>query len=221
VHAGSPLADVRELCARNEAGFATVVDMLTAALPAIDGVERTVETVVRPDGTEITLHIHTPTDGPGPHPGVLHLHGGAMVTFEAAWPNYQRWRDALAARGLVAIGVEFRNAAGRLGPHPYPAGLDDCATALRWAHRERRRLGISELIVSGESGGGNLALATALRARRDGRIDEIAGVYAQCPLHLRDLRLAPTRARVADRERRPSPRLRHDGRARRDVRPGR
>ncbi len=37
------------------------------------------------------------------------------------------------------------------------------------------------MIISGESGGGNLAIATALKAKQDGWIDDIAGVYAQCP----------------------------------------
>ncbi len=36
-------------------------------------------------------------------------------------------------------------------------------------------------MVSGESGGGNLAVATALKANREGWIDQIDGVYAQCP----------------------------------------
>lgn len=35
--------------------------------------------------------------------------------------------------------------------------------------------------MSGESGGGNLCLATALKARQEGWIDQIAGVYACCP----------------------------------------
>ena len=35
--------------------------------------------------------------------------------------------------------------------------------------------------MSGESGGGNLTLATTLKAKRDGRLDQIDGVYAQCP----------------------------------------
>ena len=38
---------------------------------------------------------------------------------------------------------------------------------------------------SGESGGGNLTLATALKAKRDGKLDQIDGVYAHVPLHLR------------------------------------
>jgi acetyl esterase/lipase len=45
----------------------------------------------------------------------------------------------------------------------------------------KARLGISTVIVSGESGGGNLTLATALKAKQDGRLHQIDGVYAQCP----------------------------------------
>ena len=79
------------------------------------------------------------------------------------------------------VGVEFRNAGGQLGNHPFPAGLDDCANALQWVHANRSSLGISTLVVAGESGGGNLSLATALRANREGWVDGIDGVYAMCP----------------------------------------
>ena len=38
--------------------------------------------------------------------------------------------------------------------------------------------------MSGESGGGNLTLATVLRAKRDGLLEQIDGVYAHVPVHL-------------------------------------
>lgn len=79
------------------------------------------------------------------------------------------------------IGVEFRNAAGVRGPHCYPAGLDDCSAALEWAHAQREQLGLSALVVAGESGGADLSLATALRAKQEGRLDRIDGVYAIVP----------------------------------------
>ena len=82
---------------------------------------------------------------------------------------------------MVVVGVEFRNAGGKLGAHPYPAGLDDCAAAVRWVHAQRDQLGIASLVVAGESGGGNLTLAVTHRARREGWLDIIDGVYAQCP----------------------------------------
>jgi acetyl esterase/lipase len=95
--------------------------------------------------------------------------------------SYTRARENLAATGLVVVGVEFRNAGGRLGPHPYPAGLNDCASAIRWAYANRTDLGISHLITCGESGGGNLTLTTLHKAKREGWLYEIAGAYAHCP----------------------------------------
>jgi len=100
---------------------------------------------------------------------------------KAADPGYVRWRDELAATGLVVVGVEFRNGAGELGNHPFPAGLNDCASGAQWVIENRDELGVSKVVISGESGGGNLAIATALKAKNDGWVDQIAGVYAQCP----------------------------------------
>lgn len=54
-------------------------------------------------------------------------------------------------------------------------------SALQWTHGNRKRLGISRIVVSGESGGGNLSLATTIRAKRDGKLEQVDGVYAQCP----------------------------------------
>ena len=81
----------------------------------------------------------------------------------------------------MVVGVEFRNGGGRLGNHPFPAGLNDCDIALQWTDDHRQQLGISAIVMSGESGGGNLALATTLRAKKEGRVNIIQGVYAMCP----------------------------------------
>lgn len=177
----SPLQDRRAYAAGFEEQFGHVIDALFGSLPAVAGVTSSVDEIAGIDGNRIRLYIHRPTHGDAPRPGVVHLHGGGMVMFEAAWPNYRHWRDELALAGNLVIGVEYRNGAGVLGPHPFPAGLDDCATALRWVHAHRQELGITSLVVSGESGGGNLTLATALKANREGWINEIDGVYAQCP----------------------------------------
>jgi acetyl esterase len=114
-------------------------------------------------------------------PGLVHLHGGGMAIGSATDLVYARGREYLAGTGLVVVGVEFRNSAGKLGPHPYPAGLNDCAAGVRWTYANRSDLGITHLIVGGESGGGNLTLTVAHKAKREGWIHEIAGLYAQCP----------------------------------------
>ena len=170
-----------EYCATAEEGFNGLGGMMCASSPAVTGVTSSVEVVRGVDGNDITLFVHRPTSVTGPLPAVLHIHGGGMVILEAAGEGYVRWRDELAATGMIVVGVEFRNGAGKLGPHPFPAGLNDCMSALQWITDNKARLGISKVIVSGESGGGNLSLATTLKAKKDGRIDQIDGVYAQCP----------------------------------------
>ncbi|TCC62034.1 alpha/beta hydrolase [Kribbella pittospori] len=67
---------------------------------------------------------------------------------------------ALANRaGCAVLSIDYR-----LAPeHPFPAGFDDAWTAVTWA---RRRFG--SVSVGGDSSGGNLAAAVALRARDEG-----------------------------------------------------
>jgi acetyl esterase len=177
----SPLEALLEYVAEAEEGYEALFAAYFAGLDPVDGVTRNVEVIKGVDGNDVTLYIHRPSEATGHLPGVLHTHGGGMVLLEAAGPAYGRWRDELAATGLVVIGVEFRNAGGKHGNHPFPAGLDDCTSALHWVIEHKASLGISKLVVSGESGGGNLALATALKAKQDGRIAGIDGVYAMCP----------------------------------------
>lgn len=176
----APLAQRLEFTAFAEQGTGAVLKMLGDQAPAPEGVTTTTTTITGADGNEITLFISRPTDADGPLPAVVHLHGGGMAILSAADIQYVRLRENLAAAGLV-VGVEFRNSGGALGPHPFPAGLNDGAAAVRWTAAHKDELGISHLIVSGESGGGNLTLTVALKAKREGWIDEIAGVYAQCP----------------------------------------
>lgn len=180
VEDNTPLDVRHEVATESEAGFGALFGAFFDGLPELD-VERRTEIITGVDGNEIPLYIHRPKDADGPVPCIVHTHGGGMVIGAAADPNYVRWRDELAAVGLMVVGVEFRNGSGKLGNHPFPAGLNDCASALRWAHDHKSDLGIGSIVMSGESGGGNLSLATALLAKQDGYLDQIDGVYAQCP----------------------------------------
>ena len=181
VAADSPLAEIRTFVLAVEAEVEVAYAEFFRDLPAVPGVERRSEAIEGASGNEIPLFIHAPAKRDGRLPCILHIHGGGMVMCAAADAQYVRWRDELAATGLVVVGVEFRNGAGKLGDHPFPAGLEDCASATRWAYAQRDTLGISHIVTSGESGGGNLCLATALEARREGWLAEIAGVYSCCP----------------------------------------
>lgn len=181
VGADAELEVLLESIAQAEQGFEMLFGLMGASLVPVPGVVRSVEVIRGMDGNDITLYVHRPEHSSGPVPGVLHIHGGGMVLLEAAGAGYAHWRDELAVTGMVVVGVEFRNGGGKHGPHPFPAGLNDCTSALRWFDQNRDRLGVSALVVSGESGGGNLTLATTLQAKRNGELASIDGVYAQCP----------------------------------------
>lgn len=177
----SPLADRLAYAAAAEEAIGGVFDLLALAAPAPAGVTTTTVTIPGRDGNEITLFVSRPDRAEGVLPAVVHFHGGGMAIASAADAAYRHLRESLASTGVVAVGVEFRNSAGRLGAHPYPAGLNDCAAATRWVHANAADLGVSRLIVCGESGGGNLTLTVVHKAKREGWLDEIAGAYAQCP----------------------------------------
>ena len=173
--------DSLDYCAAFEESAALVHPAAEAAMPAFDDVISTVETIKGVDGNYITLYVHTPKEAIEPGPCIVHTHGGGMVLMTAADPGFVRWRNDLAHAGLRVVGVEFRNGGGSLGNHPFPAGLNDCAAAVNWTWENRERLGISSIVISGESGGGNLAIATTLKAKQEGWLEQIAGVYACCP----------------------------------------
>ena len=61
--------------------------------------------------------------------------------------------------------------------------MNDCVSGVRWTCGHPDELGIdpAHVIVAGESGGGNLALATGMQLLRDGDIGLIRGLYALCP----------------------------------------
>ena len=179
----SPLDDRLAFAAETEEMSGTLFEAFAQATPIARGVTTTTATIPGGDGQDLTLYVsrpNTPDTGVA-LPGVVHLHGGGMAFLSAADAPAMRGRETLAGTGLVVVGVEFRNSAGKLGVHPYPAGLNDCAAAVRWVFANRERLGVTHLIVSGESGGGNLTLAVAHKAKREGWLHEIAGAYAQCP----------------------------------------
>jgi acetyl esterase/lipase len=181
VTADSSLKEKYDYVAVAEPGFEDLFAALFTDLPPIEGVERRTEVIKGVDDNDIKLYIHKPTNGSGQLPCVYHTHGGGMVMLEAAGPCYVRWRDELAALGMVVVGVEFRNGGGKLGNHPFPAGLNDCLSGLQWTFDNKASLGISKIVISGESGGGNLSLATTLKAKKEGKTELIAGTYSLCP----------------------------------------
>lgn len=175
--------EIQSIYTTMEAQYAGLFEMLCAALPPIGTeLEECTETITGVDGNAIKLYITRPVGTEGtPLPCFYHIHGGGMAMLQAKDAGYVRYRGQLAATGSVVIGVEFRNSTGALGPHPFPAGLNDCYSGLEWTSANKSKLGITSIVVTGESGGGNLTLATTMKAKQAGTLNMIDGVYAQCP----------------------------------------
>jgi len=155
---------------------------LFANMPAFEHIASREHLIGGAEGHSIELFIDQPENSHRPLPCVVHLHGGGMTFDTARSASNVRWRKSLAEQELVVIGVEFRSEGLSSGHQPFPAGLNDCATAVRWAHDNRDQLGISSIVLIGESGGANLAIATGIKANVDGWINAIQGVYAMAPM---------------------------------------
>ncbi len=151
-----------------------------------DGLDISVhEFISTPDGNTIQVQLIRP-QGEDAKACVVYLHGGGMMSMSCFDGMYRAWGKIIAAQGVAVAMVDFRNC---LTPSsapevaPFPAGLNDCVAGVKWVHAHADVLGIdpAHIIVAGESGGGNLTLATGLKLKADGDLGLIRGLYALCP----------------------------------------
>ncbi len=141
--------------------------------------------VSSPDGNTIKVQFIRP-EGDEVLPCVYYIHGGGMQSMSCFWGLYRAWGKLIANQGVAVAMVDFRNCATpSSAPEvaPFPAGLNDCVSGIQWLHGQAAELGIDsgQIVIAGESGGGNLTLATGMRLLREGRIDLVRGLYALCP----------------------------------------
>jgi acetyl esterase len=146
---------------------------------------RTETFVSSPDGNRINIQFIRP-DTAETLPCVYYIHGGGMQFMSCYDGNYKAWGRIIAAQGVAVAMVDFRNALrASSAPEvlPFPAGLNDCVSGLKWVHANAAGLNIdpARIIIAGESGGGNLTLATGLKLKQDGDVGLIKGLYALCP----------------------------------------
>ena len=146
---------------------------------------RTEKLISQPDGNTIHVQFIRPDDE-ATRPCVYYIHGGGMQTMSCTYGNYRAWGKIIAAQGVAVAMVDFRNA---LTPSsvpevaPFPAGLNDCLSGVKWlsANAARLKFDAKRIVIAGESGGGNLTLATGLALKREGQLGLIEGLYALCP----------------------------------------
>jgi acetyl esterase len=114
------------------------------------------------DAGGVPARLYRPVDDERSTGLVVWYHGGGWVLGSVDGHD-DVCRDLCARSGHSVLSVEYR-----LAPeHPFPAGLDDAVTAIRWAHEHAVELGVdrARLAVGGDSAGGNLAAVVAqLRA---------------------------------------------------------
>lgn len=100
---------------------------------------------------------------------VLYLHGGSYLFGSPRTHADTIARVALASEREV-FALEYR-----LAPeHPYPAQLEDALACVRWL--ESQGIARSNLVLAGESAGGNLVLAALLALRDQGGAQVRGGV---------------------------------------------
>jgi len=137
--------------------FDSVTRMLNTRLPRFG---RLIEKVPLGPHTPATVDLLVP-DGPGPHPVLLYLHGGAWVAGSPA--SHRKLTARFAEAGYLVVSLDYR-----LAPeHPYPAAFEDGLDAVRWTAREIEEYGgdPSRLAIGGDSAGANLAAAVAIALR--------------------------------------------------------
>ena len=98
-----------------------------------------------------------------PRPAILVIHGGGWLEGDKSSFVAPRTPGNIlefAAAGFVAAAVNYRLS----GEAPYPAGLDDCQSAVRWlrSHAGEYQVDPNRMGAYGNSAGGHLALLLGL-----------------------------------------------------------
>jgi len=158
-------AKVREARRRGEGAFPA---------PAMSERARWIE-IAGPAGP-LKLRAVAPEKSRGAY---VHIHGGGHVL--GAADQQDRLLEHIAdSTGLTALSVEYR-----LAPeHPFPEPLDDCVAV----YRALLEQGIAprDMVIAGDSAGGNLTMTTLIAARDAGLPRPAAAV---CLSPATDLRL--------------------------------
>jgi acetyl esterase len=172
--------------AKAEAGRAMLEMVDNEAVAPSAGLAIRVETFrSEPDGNTVKIRIIRP-DNDERLPCVYYIHGGGMMFMSCFDGLYRAWGKIIAREGVAVAMVDFRNclrASSAPEVAPFPAGLNDCVAGVKWlcAHAQMLNIDPARIVVAGESGGGNLALATGLKLKREGELGQIKGLYALCP----------------------------------------
>lgn len=124
------------------------------------------------DDAEIKVRIYTP-EGQGPFPLFVYYHGGGWVIgdLETADPSC---RMIANRTGRVVVSVDYR-----LAPeYKFPIPVEDSYAALKWVSENAVAINgnASNLVIGGDSAGGNLSAVVSLIAKEQNGPDIAAQV---------------------------------------------
>jgi acetyl esterase len=107
-------------------------------------------------------------------PALIYLHGGGFILFSIDTHD-RLMREYAAAGNFLVLGVDYP-----LSPEvQYPIALNQIVELIDWLYAEGgEALGINpdRLAIGGDSAGGNLSVAAALRLRDRGTPDRVKGL---------------------------------------------
>jgi acetyl esterase/lipase len=115
-------------------------------------VENNIE-YANPDNQHLQLDMVRPSEGSGPFPAIVCIHGGGFRAGERQ--SYDDLIRQFAQRGYVAVTVTYR-----LAPkYPFPAAIHDVKAAVRWLRGNAAKYHIDpdRIGATGGSAGGHLA----------------------------------------------------------------
>ena len=129
----------------------------------------------------LSLDLYLPTDGNGPFPIIVAIHGGGW----AAGRKEEAQGIRQVSRGYAVAAISYRLS----GVATFPAQIEDCKAAVRWlrANAKKYNLDAERIGATGHSAGGHLAslLGTAGSARDFDKGDHLhlsSRVKAVCAL---------------------------------------
>jgi acetyl esterase/lipase len=102
---------------------------------------------------ELTLDLYQPKATTGRLPAVIFIHGGGFYKGDPS--SYTAMAIELAEQGYVTLNIFYRLS----GEAPFPAAIQDCKAAVRWARVNARRYNIDPTRIGsvGGSAGGHLS----------------------------------------------------------------
>ncbi|MEJ1923455.1 alpha/beta hydrolase [Microbacterium sp. KHB019] len=105
------------------------------------------------DGSDTTMDVFTPASATAPLPTIVWIHGGAWIS--GSKENVDPYMRILAAEGYTTIAVNYT-----IGPEgTYPTAVHQLNTALAYidAHASDLNVDASQIVLAGDSAGGQLA----------------------------------------------------------------